>query len=73
MLRSALPTPGATRVMRASDAFYIAICYSNVAHHVYNICVGCARDAAPAACNTHFCRVCRACVVHSCIADVAHF
>jgi hypothetical protein len=57
MLRSALLTSGATRVMRASGAFYIAFATRMSrtwsAHHVYNICVGCTRDAAPAACDTH--------------------
>jgi hypothetical protein len=56
MLRSALLKPGATRVMRASGAFYTAFATrmscTRSAHHVYNICVGCARDAAPAACDT---------------------
>jgi hypothetical protein len=56
MLRSALLTPGAMRVMRTSGAFYIAFAtrMSRIwsAHHEYNICVGCARDTAPAACDT---------------------
>jgi hypothetical protein len=51
-----LLTPGATRVMRTSGAFYIAFATRMwriwSVHHVYNICVGCARDAAPAACDT---------------------
>jgi hypothetical protein len=50
-IRSALLTPGATRVMRASGAFNIAFAtrMSRIwcAHHLYNICMGCARDAAP--------------------------
>jgi hypothetical protein len=38
MLRSAYLTPGATRVKRASGAFYIRICYSN-AHMKRASCV----------------------------------
>jgi hypothetical protein len=37
------------------------ICYSNVAHHVYNICVGCARYCSGSmwhAWDAHFWRVC---------------
>jgi hypothetical protein len=81
MLRSALLTPGATRVMRASGAFYIAFATGmsriSSAHHVYNICVGYARDAAPpAACDTRvgcalLTRLSRVCGPF--IADVAHF